>query len=596
MTPDAPETVDPPDEAPSEPPPSRADFQKQLRKAQKKERKHRHRWRRRLIYGLSAIVLLGALGAGGVYFYAQYRFDQIKKIHAKHLVTQSADPLQPFDLLLVGSDSRAFVNDNNSVQVNAFGTEADAGGQRSDVTMVARFNPATKAVTVLSIPRDLWVDIPGNDSGISGMNRINAAYDSGPDLLIQTIEQDLGVTVNHYMSVGFPGFLGMVNALGGITLDFPTAVKDQYTGLYVTQTGCQQVNGTVALQLVRSRHLYYMGPNGYWEYDGQSDFSRIQRQDAFFRAVLAKVNSSITNPFAINSFIGSAVGNLTIDDTLSESDLLHIAEDFRGLSSSHLITETLPTTGYVTDGGADVLKLAQPYAQNMINAFNAIGAPAPATTATTTIAKGGSKVSAQGAGAGTSTTTTTVAGEAHKLVDVNVLNASTVNGLAHLDAAAIAYQGFTITEIGDATTSQLASSGTSEILYGPSGYQAAQTLATVLTGPVTTVADPNLSGQTVSLLVANSALKVLSKGSTSSATSATGATTSTTTTTTTTTTTVPTGPTTTTTTTIPGDVYTNTQSEPWNPYPCTLGAPTTASPKTPTTVAHKTPTTVAKRR
>ena len=89
------------------------------------------------------------------------------------------------------------------------------------------------------------------------MNRINAAFNSGPDLLVQTIEKDLGIPINHYASVGFQGFSGMVNALGGVTMDFPTEVKDQYTGLDVTTPGCQVVNGTTALQLVRSRHLYY---------------------------------------------------------------------------------------------------------------------------------------------------------------------------------------------------------------------------------------------------------------------------------------------------------------------------------------------------
>ena len=382
------------------------------------------------------------------------------------------------------------------------------------------------------------------------MNRINAAYDSGPDLLVQTIEQDLGIPINHYVSVDFPGFSGMVNALGGITMDFPTQVKDQYTGLDVTTTGCQVVNGTVALQLVRSRHLYYMSPDGYWEYDGQSDFSRIQRQDAFFRAMLAKVNSSITNPFTINSFIGAAVGNLTIDDTLSQGDLLHIADVFRGLPSSHLVTETLPTTAYVTDGGADVLKAAQPYAQNMIDAFNQIG------TAAATPAKRGKAT----------TTTTTVPTEAHSLVGVSVLNASTVNGIAHATAAALTAQGFDVTDIGDAST-QLSPSGPSEILYGPSGSVAAQTLAAALSGPVTLVPDPGMSGPAVSLLLAGSALTVTGS-------SASGATTTT-------------APTTTTTTTIPSDVYTNTQPEPWNPYPCTLGQSTQASPKT-TTTAPKT--------
>ena len=532
---------------------SRADLQAELRTTRRKQRKRQHRWRRRTLYAVSFVIVLAAVGAGGLFLYANYRFNQIKKIHAKHLVAAPAAPGKPFNLLLVGSDSRAFVS--NATQVNAFGNEANAGGQRSDVTMVARFDPVAKTVTVLSIPRDLWVDIPGDDSGISGMNRINAAYDSGPDLLIQTIEQDLGIPINHYMSVNFPGFSGMVNALGGVTMDFPTPVKDQYTGLDVTTTGCQVVNGTTALELVRSRHLYYKNSNGYWEYDGLSDFSRIQRQDAFFRAVLAKVNASITNPLAINSFIGAAVGNLTIDDTLSQGDLLHIADVFRGLASSHLTTETLPTVAYVTSGGADALKEAQPYAQNVINQFNQIGSTP--TTTTTTPARGSESTS-------TSTTTTSVPTEAHSLVGVDVLNASAVSGVAHSIAAALTTQGFQVNEIGNAPT-QLGADGPSEILYGPSGTEAAQTLASVLSGAVTLVPDPSLAGATVELLIAGSPLTV-------TASSATG----------TTTTTTPAGPTTTTTTTIPSDVYTNLQPEPWNPSPCTLGQPTTT-----TTTAHK---------
>jgi len=537
-----PETVEPPDDGPTELPPSRHDIQTKLRKSHKKERKHKHRWRRRLIYALSSLVLIAALGAGGLYLYVNYRYDQIKKIHSKHLVTQAAAPSAPFNILLVGSDTRAFVQ--NAVQQNAYGSAAAQAGQRSDVTMVARFDPAAKTVTVLSIPRDLWVEVPGTVSGVSGMNRINSAYNDGPDLLIQTIEQVLGISINHFVAVDFPGFQGMVDALGGITMDFPTEVKDQYSGLHITAPGCQVVNGATALELVRARHLYYM-QNGYWQYDGQSDFSRIQRQDAFFRAVLDKLAAVGLSPLTINAFIGAAVGNLTIDDTLSKGDLFDLATEFRGLPSSHFVTETLPTIGYVTDGGADVLQLAQPYAQNMITAFNAIGAPAPRSAAPPPRRH--------------ATTTTTAPTEAHRLVNVTVLNASTVNGLAHLVAAAVAYQGFHIAEIGDATTPL--ASGTSEILYGPSGREAALTLASVLTGPVNLVADPNLQGQDVSLLVASAALRVTPVASGSSAS----------------TTTVPTVPATTTTTTIPPNVYTNDQTEPWNPYPCTPGT-TQASP------------------
>ena len=550
MTPDQPEVPPARDEPSSvdedEAPDAartRANLQAELRKAHKKDRRRRHRWRRRVLYALSAIVLLAALGVGGLYAYTTYRFDQIKKIHSKHLVSEAPGP---FNILLVGSDSRAFVS--NSTQAQAFGNEANAGGQRSDVTMVAHFDPADQSVTILSIPRDLWVDIPGNGPN-AGMNRINAAYDTGPDLLVQTIEKDLGIPINHYMSVDFPGFSGMVDALGGITMDFPTEVKDQYTGLHVTTTGCQTVNGTVALQLVRSRHLYYLNSDGYWTYDGNSDFSRIQRQDAFFRAVLAQANNSITSPLTINAFIGSAVGHLTIDDSLSESALVHIAFDFKGLPSSHLVTETLPTIGFTTAGGADVLQEAQPYAQQMIDAFNHIGAPKPKPVRPK------------------SNTTTTAPPLNPGQVDVQVLNASTVSGIAHTTATALGDQGFQIAEIGNAST-PLGAGKPSEIQYGPSGYPAALTLGSALGGPVTYVADSSLSGNTVSLLVAGSGLSVHApSASITTTTQAGGATT----------------------TTIPADVVTNTQPEPWNPYPCTLGASqqapkpskttTTSSPK-----------------
>ena len=197
----------------------------------------------------------------------------------------------------------------------------------------------------------------------------------------------------------------------------------------MTTTGCQIVNGTVALQLVRSRHLQYVNTKGYWEDDGLSDFSRIQRQDSFFRAVLAKVNASITNPLAINGFISAAVGNLAIDDTLTEGDLLHIATEFHGLSSSHLITETLPTTSYVTDGGADVLLAAQPYADQMIAAFNQLGVPKPKPSATTT---------------------TTAPPLANSAVSVDVLNASGGGQLATETASGLRENGFVITGINNA--------------------------------------------------------------------------------------------------------------------------------------------------
>jgi LCP family protein required for cell wall assembly len=378
------------------------------------------------------------------------------------------------------------------------------------------------------------------------MNRINAAFNSGPDLLIQTIEDDLHIPINHYISVGFPGFLGMVNSLGGVTMDFPTAVKDAYTGLDVTTLGCQVINGTTSLQLVRARHLEYINKDGHWEYDGLSDFSRIQRQDSFFRAVLAKVNTSITNPLAINDFISAAVGNLAIDDTLTEGDLFHIATEFRGLQSSHLVTETLPTTSYVTGGGADVLLAAQPYATQMVDAFNQLGVPQPKPS---------------------TTTTTTAPPLKDSAVSVDVLNASGAGLLATDTAEGLRHNGFVISGINNAP-SVIPTGEPSEIYYGPTGLPAAHTLADSLKGKVSYVPDASLTGNNVTLWVANAELTVIpSAGST-------------------TTTTVPTTP--------PGDVYTNTQPEYWNPVPCTLGGATTTTPTTTKAAKHNTTPTTAK--
>jgi LCP family protein required for cell wall assembly len=303
--------------------------------------------------------------------------------------------------------------------------------------MIARFVPATRQVYLLSIPRDLWVDIPGNVSGVSGENRINAAFDSGPGLLIETVEHDLHIPINHYVSVNFDGFQNMVQALGGIDLDFPTQLRDQYSGLDITETGCHPISGAQALELVRARHMSYLGSDGYWQYDGLSDFSRIQRQDAFFRAVLDKVSRELTNPFAINGFIGAAVNSLTIDDTIHKSDLVRWASEFHGVSSASLHTMTLPTIGFTTDGGAEVLSAAEPYADQMLYIFNMIGVPsknpahddnAGTGRATTTTSPWGSGTSANSGGTGaapasstsltrgpttTSSTTTTIPPNVH---------------------------------------------------------------------------------------------------------------------------------------------------------------------------------------
>jgi LCP family protein required for cell wall assembly len=373
-------------------------------------------WYRRVVVGVCSLLALLGLFVGGLVIYAHWRFSQIKKAHVVGLAARPDNA--PFNVLLVGSDSRAFVD--TSSQAAQFGNEAIAGGQRSDVIIIARIAPSVHQVRLLSIPRDTWVNIPGS-SAVAGPNRINAAFNNGPTLLVQTIESSFHIPISDFAEVNFPGFSAMTNALGGIDLNFPYRVKDSFSGLNINHTGCQVIHGTQALALVRSRHLYY-DKDGEWLADYGSDWSRIQRQDAFFRAVIAKMRGVITSPFGLNDLIGAATKNVTIDQTLSEGDLIHLARLFQGFSGSQFQTETLPTIPYTTSAGADVLLPASGPDTSLIAKFLAFGGPsasstttsAPTTslsTASTTAAA--TSAIASGAAAGTSasdsSTVTTVA-------------------------------------------------------------------------------------------------------------------------------------------------------------------------------------------
>jgi LCP family protein required for cell wall assembly len=350
---------------------------------------------------LGSLLGIIVLVIAGVFVYARWRFDQIPKIHNLTLAQRTGN--NPFTILLVGSDSRSFVTD--AQQSSQFGSKSATTGQRSDVTIVARVVPALGEVKLMSIPRDTYVDIPGKVANISGRNRINAAFNSGPQLLIQTIESAFHIQINDYAEVNFPGFQGMVNAVGGIGLDFKYPVRDAYSQLNITQTGCQLVQGTQALALVRSRHLYYY-ENGAWQADYGSDWSRIQRQDAFFRALLPKLHTITTNPGAMNGFIGAATKSIAIDSTISESFIVSLARSFSHLSSKNFSSETLPTIPYTTPSGEDVLLPAPIPDEQMISQFLSFGTTSSTTTSKSSL--GGSKASIALTAATTGTSATTV--------------------------------------------------------------------------------------------------------------------------------------------------------------------------------------------
>ncbi len=363
-------------------------------KSRRRSGKRRWSTRRKVVVSLVSLVVLIGLVAGGTYGYLWYRFDQINKVHIADEVAAASGA--PFTILVIGSDSRV---GESSQAASEFGSASVVTGQRSDVVQLWRVTPATKSIQVLSIPRDTVISmLPPDNSQFGTYNRINSAYNTGANQLVKTITANFGIVINHVVQVDFSGFQDAVNALGGIYLNFPYPAKDSYSGLNITTPGCQLLTGFQALAVARARHYEYFA-NGYWQYDGTSDFGRIQRQDVFLRALIAAAKSKVS-PLTVNAFIGSIHEGVTIDDGWGFNQLIGLALDYHSFDPADLAGQTLPTVATNGFGDlGDVLTIDQPAAQqllvsvfgsSLINPTNpppdANGVPHPPPVVTTTTA------------------------------------------------------------------------------------------------------------------------------------------------------------------------------------------------------------------
>jgi LCP family protein required for cell wall assembly len=254
--------------------------------------------------------------------------------------------------LLVGSDSR----EGFDPDVGPGGTST-VEGRRSDTIILLRTGP--EGAAMMSIPRDLWVTYPV--SGVEG--RINGAYAVGPAALVRTVRSALDVPVNHYVEIGFGSFGGLVDAIGGVTVDFPHPAGDPASGLQVGQSGPVVLDGRQALAYVRSRN-YTEFIDGEFVRDPTADLGRNLRQQAFLRSALSQLGAE-RNPFALVNAVGALSDGVVLDDSASFTELLGLA---RKLSSGPPLSVTLPTRP-TEIGGAAVLLLAQPEADGVLAGF-----------------------------------------------------------------------------------------------------------------------------------------------------------------------------------------------------------------------------------
>jgi len=297
------------------------------------------------------ILLLLSLLSGWLYVRAAYA--KVDKIPL-------ADVLAPASTgttyLIVGSDSR----DPQALTDAGLNPAAfeDGGGQRSDTMLLLRF--VEGRAIMMSIPRDLYLPI----AETGGSAKINAAYGSGgPRRLILTVEQQLGVPIQHYMEIDFVSFAGLVDALGGITIDFPNPAFDANTGLDVTAAGPNHLDGPQALAFVRSRH-YVEVIDGRNHNDPTGDLGRVERQQTFLKAVFATLGES-KNPLALARAGSRASDGIRVDDTLGLLDALRLGWRLRSLDPT---TVVLPTRDG-RNGAGSVLFRVDPGAEEALAQF-----------------------------------------------------------------------------------------------------------------------------------------------------------------------------------------------------------------------------------
>lgn len=321
----------------------------------------------------AVLVLLVGAAAG----YGWYLNHEIHHINLKNLTSapvKGAD-VGTENILMIGSTDRCSL----TVQNPAYGLcSQGVNGVNSDVVMILHLNPSNSSLSVLSIPRDLFVP----NARSTGANKIDAGLYQGPDQLINAIEEDFGIPIQAFVELNFDSFINVVNALGGVKMYFPEPVFDAYSGLNIQTTGCIPLNGVRALQVVRARHLQYKGPGvtttdpNYWPYENQSDLARIRRDHEFLRVLATAVKAKgIDNPITDQQLVSGVVGDLTVAG-LSATDMINLVLTYHGVNVNNAPQLTIPVAvdqfgSYIYKGGSygDIEFPAEPQDHAAVDQF-----------------------------------------------------------------------------------------------------------------------------------------------------------------------------------------------------------------------------------
>ena len=318
-------------------------------------------WRIALLSVL-AIFLVLTLATGGLALWVRHSiasgmefiadpFADIPTRAPQQKVAAGEEPA--VNILVLGTDSRTSASDPSQWK---------EGAQRTDAIMIVQVSGDRRTVSVMSIPRDSWVEIPGH-----GQGKINAAYSyGGPSLTIHTVENLTGIHIDHFAVANFESFVALTDEIGGVRVNLktPQTLAGKELG-----AGAQVLNGQQALAYTRERSSL---PNG--------DFDRVKRQQTWMRSIVSRVltNGTLSSPTALYSFLKTASRTVAVDESFTLNQMQSLALETRHLHSNDIRFMTVPTAGTGTsadgqsivtlDADADA-PLFKAFAEDRVSAY-----------------------------------------------------------------------------------------------------------------------------------------------------------------------------------------------------------------------------------